>query len=308
MDTYFSKEVIEQLSQIRDRQIKEGRFVDSPEPYISQHLDQEVNKFIKETYDSMVNIKVEDWSQDMTNKVCAGIWYRQVIASQQELHLQPIFTDQGLERIAEATQEAQQEAEQINNAYRENHEGFVFPIINDNSSHESMPSLLAASSSSEEDYTKNYQEIDPDYDHATFPSWPNHTPWSSASPPPTRNKHLNKKCWKCQQYGHLRLDCPKLASRRLHSTKKPLHLKKEYNMNADFKYRARRSAGKLPSQGEMAKRQLLSYIRGHLMTAQSATDYMHQRLHFWGGAYKYINEAKVEDIEAEIGDIITNSE
>jgi hypothetical protein len=114
--------------------------------------------------------------------------------------------------------------------------------------------------------------------------------------PPLRN-YRNKKCWKCHQYGHMRIHCPRLYSNRIKAAKKPVHLGQVYNIKSDFKNKARRSAGPLPSQGEMAKRQLLSYVRGHLIQCQSAHNYMAERFKYWAGIHQYIKDAPVNAIE-----------
>jgi hypothetical protein len=102
----------------------------------------------------------------------------------------------------------------------------------------------------------------------------------------------------------MRIHCPRLYSNRIKAAKKPVHLGQVYNIKSDFKNKARRSAGPLPSQGEMAKRQLLSYVRGHLIQCQSAHNYMAERFKYWAGIHQYIKDAPVDAIEGMQADMV----
>jgi hypothetical protein len=70
----------------------------------------------------------------------------------------------------------------------------------------------------------------------------------------------------------------------------PIHLRQAYNIRSDFKNKAHHNARSLPSQGEMVKHQLLSYVRGHLIQCQSAHNYMANSFKYWAGIYQYIKD------------------
>jgi hypothetical protein len=60
----------------------------------------------------------------------------------------------------------------------------------------------------------------------------------------------------------------------------------------------------LPSQREMAKHQLLSYVRGHLIQCQSTHNYMAECFKYWAGIHQYIKDTLVDAIEGMQADMV----